>query len=150
MVGGEAVAARYIPGFHHLLLFDGQCNLCNASVDFVLRFDTQRRFVFCAQQSPAAAEALHELGHVLPPLGSEDDSVLLLAADGELYEGSTAALHAGAALSWPLSWLALLGLAVPSPLRDATYRFVGRRRYVWFGRSDTCRLPTPAERLRFL
>jgi len=149
-VAEEVVAARYVPGFHHLLLFDGECNLCNASVDFVLRHDRQQRFVFCTQQSPAASELLAAHGHSLPALGHEDDSVLLLTADGKLHDNSAAALRVGAELRWPLSWLGNLGLAVPSSLRDAVYAYVGRRRYAWFGKSSTCRLPTPAERSRFL
>ena len=82
--------------------------------------------------------------------GGEDDSVLLLAADGRLHSYSSAALHAGAALGGAWAVLATLAMAVPTPLRDAAYNYIGRRRYRWFGRSDVCRLPTPEERRRFL
>eukprot|EP00808_Paulinella_micropora_P012806 g10091.t1 len=140
---------RYVSGFHHLL-FDGHCNLCNASVDFIMRNDPERRFVFCAQQDSAATKLLAQRGLSLPSARGEEDSVLLLAPDGELYERSAAALRCGAALRWPWSWLSKLCLLLPSCLLDVGYNWIGRHRYAWFGKTDTCRLPTPDERTRFL
>lgn len=144
--------AEYVPGFHHLVLFDGVCNMCNASVDFLLRFDSERRLAFCAQQQPAAAAALRAAGHGDAPAlsGGDGDSVLVLTPDGRLHERSAAALAAGAALGWPWRGLALVGRVVPSRLLDVVYDWVGANRYRWFGKSATCRLPTPDERRRFL
>ena len=140
-----------VSGFHHLVLFDGQCNLCNASVDFLLRSDAQRRLIFCAQQHPAAQRALEEAGHSLPPISFGDgDSVLVLAPDGQLHERSAAALQAGWALGGPWRILALLGMAVPSRLLDMAYDWVGRNRYRWFGKRNSCRLPTADEAQQFL
>lgn len=164
--GGEAEegdprgeAPRFVEGFHHLLIYDGVCNLCNATVDFVARHDSAERVLFVPRQSAAAAEALQRAGHSVPELlrggGSEEeeggasDTVLLLTPDGELHQRSAAALRVGLVLDrlWPLALAALL---VPSPLRDAVYRLVGRNRYRWFGRRETCRMPSDAERRRFL
>jgi len=144
--------AEYVPGFHHLVLFDGVCNLCNASVDFLLRFDHDRRLAFCAQQQPAAVAALRAAGHAdaLAFSGGDGDSVLVLTPDGRLHERSAAALAAGAALGWPWRGLALVGMLVPSRLLNVVYDWVGANRYRWFGKGDTCRLPTPDERRRFL
>lgn len=148
----------YVVGFHHLILYDGVCNLCNASVDFIVQHDAAQRFIFVAQQSAAAADALKLAGHELPSLAIADggqsegngDSVLLLTPDGQLHERSAAALRCGLALDWPWPLLAAMGMLLPPPLRDAMYNFVGRNRYRWFGRSETCRLPNAAERRRFL
>ena len=159
----------------NIILFDGHCNLCNASVDFLLRRDGRHgRLLFCAQQDPAAAAALARCGHSLPdgsgsgssaekvgddtaPAGAagvratqEDDTVLVLAADGTLHERSGAVLRACAALGGAWAVLAALGRLLPAPAFDAAYGFVGRHRYRWFGQTSTCRLPSPAERRRFL
>jgi predicted DCC family thiol-disulfide oxidoreductase YuxK len=86
----------------------------------------------------------------------EEDSVLLLAPDGRLHARSAAALHIGASLGLPWSLLSGLGLAVHGNVPgaafalDAAYDYVGRRRLAWFGSKETCRIPTPAERQRFL
>jgi len=74
----------------------------------------------------------------------------LVFQDGtELYLYSTAALRLASYLGFPWSLVSVL-LLVPRPLRDTVYRFVARHRYDWFGKSETCRLPTPEERGRFL
>ena len=163
----DGVPPRYVPAFHTLVLFDGQCNLCNASVDFAIRRDSGQRLVVASQQSSAAVEALRSAGHELPPSmvrttanGQEGggreggtrsgDSVLVLAPDGRLHERSSAALHVGLTLDWPWPLLASLGFLVPLQVRDAIYDWVGRHRYHWFGKRDTCRLPTASERRRFL
>lgn len=149
-----------VAGFHHLVLYDGECNLCNWSVNFVMRNDAAEVFVFAPQQSLAAAEALHRAGHQPPPStaagreppprGGGDASVLLLAADGQLHQRSAAALRVGLALDWPWPVLAALAMLVPAPVRNAVYDWVGRNRYRWFGRAPSCRVPTAAERRRFL
>ena len=149
-----------VAGFHHLVLYDGECNLCNWSVDFVMRNDAAEVFVFAPQQSLAAVEALHRAGHQPPPStaagreppprGGGDASVLLLAADGQLHQRSAAALRVGLALDWPWPVLAALAMLVPAPVRNAVYDWVGRNRYRWFGRAPSCRVPTAAERRRFL
>ena len=158
---------QYVPGFHTLVLFDGTCNLCNASVDFLIRADRTDRLLFCAQQSPAARDILADHGHTLVPpapldesagsgpvaataAGTSDDTVLVLTPDGGLHEKSAAALQAGLVLPMPWRGLAQLGLWVPAKLLDLGYSFVGQNRYRWFGRKETCRVPTPAERHHFL
>ena len=160
--GSDVLPPRYVPAFHTLVLFDGDCNLCNASVDFAIRRDYGQRLVFAAQQSPQAAEVLRAAGH--PPLAAmshpvggpqeggarSGDSVLVLTPDGQLHERSGAAMRVGMVLDWPWPWLAALGFLVPPPLRDAIYDWVGRHRYQWFGKRDTCRLPIASERRRFL
>ena len=155
--------ARYVEGFHHVVMFDGHCNLCNASVDFIIRNDPHCVFMFVPQQSPKAAALLQSVGatHRLcvasQASGSDDinqDSVVLLAPDGRLHERAAAALRCGAALAWPWSWLAKVGMLAAAVLPDAAvdkvYNYIGRNRYKWFGRKETCRMPTAADASRFL
>lgn len=126
-------------------MFDGVCSLCNASVDFVMRHDRRGRIAFASLQSDEAATYLAAHGKHADALL---DTVVL--ADGAgLHERSTAALRVLRALGLP--WSLLYGLvAVPRPLRDAVYRWVARHRYRWFGKRETCRLPTSEERARFV
>jgi len=129
---------------HPVILFDGLCNLCNASVDFILRWDRRGYFRFASLQSPAGQSLLEPC----PERAGASNSVLLVA-DKECFTRSTAALQIARRLSFP--WPALFVLIlIPPVLRDAGYDLVARNRYRWFGIRATCRLPTPDERARFL
>ena len=123
-----------------IILFDGVCNLCTASVRFVIERDSRRRFRFASLQS-ASAERL---------LGARDQlESMVLLADGRTYRKSTAALLIAKRLdgAWPL--LAVL-LAIPRPLRDWVYDWIGRRRYRMFGKRDVCWTPRAELAERFL
>lgn len=128
----------------HLLLFDGVCTLCNASVDLVIRRDSKRRFRYASLQSEVGQRIL--LDHGLSQ--TELDSVLYLR-NGVLHTKSGAALRIAANMDglWPL--LAVF-MIVPPVLRDAVYSWIARNRYAWFGKRETCRVPTDAERALFL
>jgi predicted DCC family thiol-disulfide oxidoreductase YuxK len=127
-----------------VILFDGVCNLCNASVLFVIERDPDARFAFAPLQSEFGAALLREHGYHGDPL-----TTVLLIEDGRIYDRSSAALRIARRLSglWPLLWALRI---VPRPLRDAAYDWLARRRYRWFGRSEACRMPTPELRSRFL
>ena len=127
-----------------VILFDGVCNLCQAAVQFVIARDPQAYFTFASLQSPAGQQLLaaHGLTHEVC------DSVVLIEGTHHWTE-SDAALRIVPHLTgwWPLlAWLTFL----PRPLRNGVYRYVARQRYRWFGRHDTCLLPTPELRQRFL
>ncbi len=126
------------------MLFDGACNLCNASVQFVLRRDPGARFRFAALQSRAAIDLLAAAGWS----GALPDSVALIA-DGRVQWRSAAALGIARRLRWPWPLLAAF-VVVPRPVRDFVYDFVARRRLRWFGRRESCMVPTPELRARFL
>ena len=130
---------------HPVLLYDGQCALCDGSVRAVLAADRGARFRFAALGSAAAAE---RLAAVPAPAGAADSVVLL--AGGRAWLRSSAVVRALFALGFPWSWLGALVWLVPRPLRDALYDAVAARRSRWFGRLERCRLPSPAERARFL
>jgi predicted DCC family thiol-disulfide oxidoreductase YuxK len=116
-----------------VILFDGECALCNWWVDFVLRVDRNRRFRFRTLQPEDLPDA---------------DSVALQTGD-EVYFRSEAVLRILTGLGFPYSLAAALRI-FPRGLRDLVYNWVARNRYRWFGRRDTCRIPTPEERSRFV
>jgi len=127
-----------------IVLFDGVCNLCNASVTFIIDRDRRGRFAFAPLQSEVGRALLRRHG----PWPDAIDSVVLVEG-GRAYTRSRAALRIARRLdgAWPL----LYGLAVlPTPVLDALYDLVARNRYRLFGRTGACRVPTPALRARFL
>ena len=130
------------------ILFDGVCNLCNGFVQFIIRHDTAGRYRFAALQSEAGQALLLAHGVAPATLAADPDSVLLLSG-GQLYSHSTAVLRIARGLGsvWQL---AALGGVLPRAWRDGIYRFIARHRYRWFGRQESCPLPTPALKARFL
>lgn len=131
---------------HPVVLFDGVCNLCSASVQFIIDRDPQAHFRFASLQSPTAKALLAELGASVPE--GDPESVLLIE-DGELFSRSEAALRIARRLRGP-SRLAVMLRLLPHGLRDRAYRLVAKNRYRWFGKAESCRLPTPDLRARFL
>lgn len=131
-----------------IILFDGVCNLCNGFVQFVIQRDAEGRFQFAALQSTAGQAVLAAHGMDAATVAAEPESVLLQHG-GQLYSHSDAVLRIAQELGGP--WrLLLLGRLLPRAWRDAAYRFVARHRYRWFGRQESCWLPTPALKARFL
>lgn len=127
-----------------IILFDGECNLCDRTVRFIVRRDPAGRCRFASLQSEAARRLLEPLG--LDP--QTFDSVALLA-NGGVYTKSEAALRITSYLTWPWRWLRLLRI-IPRPLRNWVYDCVARHRHRWFGRKTKCELTPPELRDRFL
>jgi len=129
---------------HPVLLFDGVCNLCSSSVQFVIERDPGGKFRFASLQSEEAKSLLNR-----HQAYSEDlDSVVLVKND-KVYTRSSAALQVLKTMGG--AWSLLYGLIiVPKPIRDFIYDWVARNRYKWFGKKDACWLPTPDLRSRFL
>ena len=127
-----------------LLLFDGVCNLCSASVQWVLQRDRAGQFRFAALQSAAGREALARFG-----LSAESMDTVVLVAGNRVFTRSDAVLELWRRLGRPWSWLYWLR-GVPRPLRNGAYDWVARRRYRWFGRRRECWLPRPEWKERFL
>ncbi len=130
--------------YERLVVFDGVCNWCNAWVNFMMERDPEKKFKFGMLQSDSAQRILKEL-----QLPAEDFETFLLLEHGRVSTKSTAALRIVRHLSglWPVLAVCLV---IPRPIRDAVYNFVARHRYQWMGRAETCRVPTPAERERFV
>ena len=138
-----------------VVLFDGVCNFCDASVNFVIEHDRDGYFRFAPLQSEAGMKlaAEHGLSSILSNIEADDGSVpidsVILIEDGRSYTHSTAALRIARRLGPPWSWLYVF-MIVPSALRDLFYRWFAKYRYKLFGRKDECMLPSPEVRARFL
>lgn len=128
---------------HPTILFDGVCNFCNRMVNFVIRFDRKDRFRFAPLQSKAG-EAFRETYHI--PLSVDS---FIYIENGKAHVYSTAALKVLIRMGFP--WL-LMGffLIVPTFIRDGIYKWIGKNRYGWFGKRDSCMVPTPEIRKKFL
>jgi predicted DCC family thiol-disulfide oxidoreductase YuxK len=127
-----------------LILFDGVCNLCNSSVDFIIRRDKKGVFKFASLQSTLGQQVLEKF-----QLSQDSFSSVILLKNGKIYQKSTAALLIAHELSGV--WALLYGfMLVPALIRNAVYDWIARNRYRWFGKKETCRLPTPGEKSRFL
>lgn len=129
-----------------IVLFDGVCNFCNASVNFIIDRDPESQFRFAPLQSDVAKELLQKHGMKVP----EGDPDTIVLVDGEhAYERSGAALRIARRLTSP--WKIMFAfIIVPWFLRDLAYVIIAKNRYRLFGKSDTCRVPTPDVRARFL
>lgn len=127
-----------------VILFDGTCNLCNSSVNFIIDRDKHNRFRFAALQSDAAVRYLNEEGG---PRNDVDSIVLI--EQGRVYRQSGAALRIARHLSglWPMLYIFIL---VPPPIRDGLYNWIARNRYSFFGKTETCRIPTPELQALFI
>jgi predicted DCC family thiol-disulfide oxidoreductase YuxK len=140
----RASFADLIPaGAEGVVLFDGYCHLCDRSVQFVLDHDRRRAFRFAPSQSAGARPFLERCG-----LGSAPGTIVFIERDGWAVR-STAAIRMARRLGLPWS-LAAVALIVPAALRDVAYRVIARNRVRWFGRRETCRIPTPEEAGLFL
>lgn len=126
------------------MLFDGVCNFCNASVNFVIFRDKAGYFKFAPLQSEIGKElaAKHGIDKI------ETDSVIVVE-DEKVYTHSSAALRIARKLDGIWSWVYTF-IIVPRPIRDFFYKLFAKHRYRLFGRQDACMLPTPEVRARFL
>lgn len=129
---------------HPVVLFDGVCNFCNASVQWILRRDRAGKFRFASLQSKAARQELSRIGLV----DFQADSVVLIH-EGRHHLRTDAALRIAKLLGFPWSLFSVF-LVLPRFLRDPAYRLIARYRYRWFGKRDTCMVPTKEARTRFL
>jgi predicted DCC family thiol-disulfide oxidoreductase YuxK len=126
------------------ILFDGVCNLCNGSIQFVIQRDRSGIFNFAALQSTVGRELLQEYGLPVNDLYS-----VILIKNGKAYQRSRAALEIARHLSglWPLLYIFII---IPPFIRDSIYNWISRNRYRWFGKKDDCMIPTPELKSRFL
>ena len=122
---------------HPVILFDGLCNLCSGSVQFVIKHDPRGKFRFASLQSAFGQQVL-----VQHQLNSTHLQSFILLRDGHIYQRSTAALMVAGQLSglWKLLKIFLI---IPPFLRDGVYNIISRNRYKWFGQKTACWLPSP-------
>ena len=127
-----------------ILLFDGVCNLCNDAVRFVIERDPRGYFKFAALQSETGRELLRRFH-----LSAEQVDTMVLIEGDRCYTQSDAGLRVARALGGAWRLLSVLQVS-PRSWRDRAYRFVADHRYRWFGKRDSCMLPTAALQARFL
>ena len=127
-----------------VLLFDGVCNLCTGSVQFILKRDRSRKLKFASLQSEFGIAMLQSLH-----LPEDHASSLVLIEHGKVYVKSDAALRVSKHLNgmWPIFSVFLI---VPSFIINYVYDIVGRNRYKWFGKKDECWMPDPEVEARFI
>lgn len=129
---------------HPVVLFDGVCNFCNGAVNLLIQQDKEKTFRFAPLQSAAGQALLAAYNLPLTDFGS-----FVFIENNTPYTSSTAVLHLGRLLPWYWQWLQL-GWLIPEKERDALYQFVANKRYEWFGKSESCAIPTPEIQSRFL
>jgi len=127
-----------------VILFDGVCNFCNSSINFIISQDKKRVFRFAALQSVAGKELLEK--YDLPEGYLES---FILIDNGKAYKSSSAGLKLYNKLSWHWKWLQIFWI-VPRFIRDGVYSIIARNRYKWFGKKDRCMIPSPDVKSRFL
>jgi hypothetical protein len=127
-----------------IVFFDGVCNLCNGAIDWLVRHDRKRQIQYASLQGTTAAQIVPD------HLNEGDPDSILVWVDGAVLSRSDAVLKILSYLSPGYRFLATTGKIVPRFLRDSIYKWVARNRYRWFGKRDSCRLPTPEERATFL
>lgn len=127
-----------------MILFDGVCNFCNSSVQFVIKRDPKRYFRYAPLQSAYGQAELARYGLPVESFGS-----FVLVEDGKAYTRSTASLRVARKLSgaWPVLYAFII---VPAFLRNMVYEFVAQNRYRWFGKRAQCMIPNAEQRALFL
>ncbi len=129
---------------HDLIVFDGECVLCSGFFRFMLHFDHGQRFHFALAQSDLGQQLYHALN-----LPTDDFETNLVIVNGRIYQRLDAFIAAMGALGGIWRLLTLLRF-IPAPIKDFLYHRIARNRYAIFGRYDTCLVPTPGLRARFI
>lgn len=127
-----------------IIYFDGVCNLCNHIVDFFIRRDKHDRFLFCSLQSDQAHARLPS--HCF---GSTDLNSVVVEYQGQYWSKSRAVIKAMQTLGGGYR-LFSLALLLPKKLTDVIYDIIAKNRYKWFGKRETCRIPSTYEKNKFL
>ena len=127
-----------------IILFDGVCNYCNSIVNFIISQDKRAKFVFAPLQSAPGQQLLQQ--HNLP---STDFDSFVLIDNHKTYLRSSASLHVFKKLPWYWQWTQIFWI-VPARVRDAIYNLVARNRYKWYGKKESCMIPTPVVKVRFI
>lgn len=127
-----------------IILFDGVCNLCNSSVQFIIKRDSQAHFLFASLQSEIGQAILREFG-----LNTSDFDTFVLIENGKAYTKSTAALKVVKKLEGAWKYFYIFNV-IPTVIRDLFYIFVAKNRYRFFGKKEYCMLPQPELKSRFI
>lgn len=135
-----------IPQDKKIILFDGVCNLCNNSVLFVIKRDKKDKFRFAALQSDIGTQLTSERNIDT----NKVDSIIVIEPGVAYYARSTAALEIAKELGGIWSIFRPMEYILPESIRDGIYKFIAKNRYKWFGKKESCMIPTPELKAKFL
>ena len=128
-----------------LILFDGVCNLCNTSVQYVIKHDKKNSFMFTALQSEVGQQIIKNYNIDT----SKTDSILLYTPQTGVVSKSTAALKIAQNLGFPQNVMSIFFI-IPSFIRNGVYDYIAKNRYKWYGKKESCMIPTPQLKSKFL
>jgi len=134
-----------IPEQKQLILFDGICNLCNSSVQYVIKHDSKDKFMFTALQSEVGQQIIKEYNIDT----AKTDSILLYTPEVGISSKSTAALKIAFQLGFPNNLLCVFFI-IPPFVRNYVYDYIAKNRYKWYGKKESCMIPTPELKSKFL
>ena len=134
-----------LPKGKKLILFDGVCNLCNTTVQYVIKHDKKDVFRFTALQSNLGKKIV-EAFKIDP---TKTDSILLYSEEYGIKSKSSAALHIARQLSFPNNLMTVFFI-VPPIIRNKIYDYIAKNRYKWYGKKEYCMMPTKALKAKFL
>jgi predicted DCC family thiol-disulfide oxidoreductase YuxK len=134
-----------LPADKKIILFDGVCNLCDATVQFLIKRDVKDVFRFVAIQSDLGQEIIKHIGIDT----SKTDSIILYEPGNAYYYKAEAALKIGKELGGIYSLLSVFTL-LPKIISNSVYDFIARNRYRWYGKKDACMIPSAAMKAKFL
>ncbi|AXO79028.1 DUF393 domain-containing protein [Olleya aquimaris] len=134
-----------LPKDKSLILFDGVCNLCNSSVLYVIKHDKNNAFLFAPLQSTIGKQIIDKYNLDT----TATDSILLYNEAKGLKIKSTAALHIAKRLGFPNNLMTIFFI-VPTFIRNLVYDFVAKNRYKWYGKKESCMIPTPELKAKFI
>lgn len=134
-----------LPENKKIILFDGVCNLCNRSIQFIIKRDKKDEFRFATLQGKLGQQLIEERNIDTTKV----DSIILIEPGVAYYTKSTAVLEIGKSFDGVWSLISLL-VWIPTVFRDIVYDLVAKYRYHWFGKKDKCMVPTPVQKGKFL
>ncbi|MFL1012728.1 thiol-disulfide oxidoreductase DCC family protein [Flavisericum labens] len=134
-----------LPKNKKLILFDGVCNLCTGSVQYVIKQDKNNLFMFAALQSDIGKIIIEKFKIDT----SKTDSILLYSPEKGIEHKSTAALKIASKLRFPIN-LMVVFFIIPTFIRNGVYDYIAKNRYKWYGKKDACMIPTPELKSKFL
>lgn len=129
-----------------IVLFDGVCNLCTGTIQFIIKRDRNDLFRFASLQSEIGKQLMQERS--IDP--ESNNSIIVIEPQIAYYVKSSAAIEIAKELGglWPA--IQVFSYILPESIRDSIYELIAKNRYKWFGKKDSCMIPTPALESKFL
>lgn len=134
-----------LPENKQLVLFDGVCNLCNNAINYVIKHDTHNMFMFTPLQSETGKHIIKKFKIDTNKM----DSILLYSSESELFYKSTAVIKIASKLGFPQNLLSIF-YVIPPFMRNWIYDFIAKNRYKWFGKKESCMIPTKELKAKFI